>query len=135
MNTDQDLERIFNQYKDHIGSALTVIMVGERINWKKLVRKLTSQFNWSSADVHAIRDLNNEMAVKNPVTGIIEERNVNISFEQLKHICIALGSSLESVLKCAALLEESSSRPEREILLDLKKEIEYQLWAQDEKEQ
>lgn len=117
MNCEQLVE-IFNGLDARfIGRCLYLIRFGRHKDKKELADLLTKQFAWESAD----ELLDNIESGKFPVT-----------FAKAEQICIALNQTLEKVSNMSIFLRDNELKPEKEVLEDLKDELEYRIWKRQQ---
>jgi len=109
----QELEDIFNQLTDYIGSVSMVLRVSTKKSRAEFAWLLKKKFRWQVS----ARTISN-----------IEMGRRKISFAQFKLICEATECSVEKALKATALIQQKEAEPEEDVLRETLEECEYQTW-------
>jgi len=107
------LQEIFEEVKTYIGRSIQVFRIAKRRTREELGQSLKSE--GIRLDIESI-----------------EEDQANISFVQLKKICMVLNLKIKVVLKCAKNIMENDGRPESELREELLEEINYEIWRRQQ---
>ncbi len=121
MQSDEELEKIFNALKEYVSECLPVwIAICSMINGipsKRIRKSLRKKFS---------------------IIKMRHEKKGNyyhvpkLSFEIFEDICSTLKITIVEALKSLKSMEETMSKPQDELLREMKDELDYSRWKEEQ---